>query len=187
LAKPALIPTYAVIAIVLIAFPVARYLGKGSLDGQQIAYKGGSPISFIYQRNGITAPGDANDTFLPGDRIQVIYTTTKKCYVALLSIDTDHRLSFYQPDPNAKECTIRTEAGANQTYPSSIVLDASEGHELVIALFSERPLTTEPVTRWADRLTEGQTEMREIERSARSIPVEKGCRAATLLLAKGNP
>jgi len=183
--RPALVPAFATVLLALVALPIVRpYLeGRRAAVGA-IAYKGDQTLSFVYQRNGTFMPGNPADTFIAGDRIQVLYAAPSAGHIALFSIDGSGAVSFYQPDARAEYCTVPTAAGADLAFPSSIVLDSAHGQELVIAMFSPRPVAAAVITDWAARCAGRHTGPRDIRTSLRKGDICRDCAATTLLLNK---
>jgi hypothetical protein len=182
--RPALAPAFAAVLLALVALPIVRPYIDARRPDSAIAYKGGKTLAFVYQRNGAFMPGNPMDTFIAGDRIQVLYAAPRAGHIALFSIDGSGAVSFYQPDERAEYCTVPTAAGANQTFPSSIVLDSARGQEMVIALFSPRPVAAAAITDWAARCAGRNAGPRDIRKSLRKGDICGDCAATTLLLNK---
>jgi hypothetical protein len=141
--RPVLVPVYGIIALALVALPTISFVNSQRASSD-IAYKGAASLSFLCSRDGNITQGNPLDTFKAGDHIQVLYSSSREQNVALVSIDSKGTISFYQDGQN-EYCSIKTPKGQNLSYPSSIVLDASTGQELVVALLSRNPLKAEAV------------------------------------------
>ncbi len=146
--QPALRPVYAMVLVIFIAVPF--YISYKSRD--RVRMKGGEDISFIYRRNGTVHKSYETEFFYENDEIQVVYTSPDTQYISLLSIDSRGNLSFYHPDIKSRWSSIKTGIGAGLYYPGSIVLDDTPGKELIIAVFTPKPVLTETVKSKADKL-----------------------------------
>lgn len=180
--KPTLVPVYASLLIAVIILPmVLREYGNNT---PAIQYKGKNPVSFQYQRDGITKNGSPGDRFHAGDKIQITFSTVEEKQVALLSIDSKGTVSFYHPDERSDVCSVKTPAGANQQFPGSIILDATKGYELVIALFADKPLETDETRNWIAALYRENNSPEKInnllKKSSRGIDAS----VSTVLLTK---
>jgi hypothetical protein len=148
LRRPVLMPIYGVLAALLVVTTIIPQRVMFSRSGEEILFKGNAHLSFLVKRGGKTAVGDPLDTFFGGDEIQVLYSIQRKCHISLVSVDSHGAISMYQPDTNDISCSVPAQAGANRSYPQSIILDNSKGFEMIFALFSDKPLTTTAVKKW---------------------------------------
>jgi hypothetical protein len=183
--RPVLIPLCLLMFAVVLIIP---FMGKVQREnsGPDRAYKGQSTLSYIYKRSGLVHESAPSDTFFAGDAIQIFYSSKTEQYVSLFSIDSRGAVSLYQPDEHAANCSIRTGAGTKLAYPKSIVLDASHGCELVVALITAEPIATAQVKRWLGEVTAksgGDMHRLELEIRAKHLGVQGS--VSTLLLRKG--
>jgi len=147
--RPAFIP---VAAALLLSVSILPYIVTTQMQRSTVVrFKGGNSIRYIYKKDGEVKNSALSDRFGAGDRIQVLYSSVKKQYLALVSIDAVGSISFYHPDASGDTCSISVSAGAEHTYPSSIEFDASSGYELICALFTEQPLTISAVQSWLQK------------------------------------
>lgn len=144
---PVMTPIYAalLLAAVIIPFTIKELEWNGN---QAIAFKGKSQISYILNRDGVVEAGTPGKLYQAGDRIQVLYSSNKKQFMALLSVDKNHTISFYHPDQSSEYCSVPVEIGSSRAFPGSILLDEAKGYEIVVALFSNKPLQTSLVQDW---------------------------------------
>jgi hypothetical protein len=144
LGKPFLAPALTMLLLVAVLTPV--FLKSGMFTNtSEIGYKGKSGISFICERNGNVFPGNPNDVFHENDKIQILYSSSKKQFISLASVDNKGKVSFYQPDQTSDHCSIETGIGDQLAYPGGILLDASSGSELVVAIFSSGNLSCKKI------------------------------------------
>jgi hypothetical protein len=148
LRQPALFPAYGLIVVLLMLSPVVYFKSFHHTVSDEITFKGGNSISFLLKRSGKISECTPQDTLIAGDEIQVLYSTAKKGYISLLSVDSRGAISWYHPDQKSLFCSVAAKAGGKQNYPAGILLDESQGQELIIALFSDSPLATKSVTSW---------------------------------------
>jgi hypothetical protein len=147
--RPALIPVYGALVVTVVLLPmINRETNRLSPD---VRFKGRNPVSFLYRRDGTVNQGSTTMKFRTGDNIQVVFSIEKDRYVSLLSVDSLGRISFYHPDQQSAFCSIHASAGQKQSFPGSIVLDDTPGSELVIVLFSEKPVSVKDASSWVKR------------------------------------
>ncbi len=182
LARPVLVPVLGLL-LVITAIPVVNKIAFSSKT-EDIIFKGNARLSFIYEREGIVSDGRLTDTFREGDRIQVIYNSSREWFVSLLSIDTRGRISFYHPDQNSVSCSVPSGKGSGLHFPGSIILDNSDGGELIVAVFSPQPLKTESVEKSISEIVNKHRDLEEIESAVQKFSFSKGSQTSTLLLRK---
>lgn len=183
LVKPVLYPVYGLLLIVSVFVPVF-FWGNGAHTGNETRFKGASPLSFLCQRDGVVCEGDKRKSFRAGDRIQIRYNSAQEQFIALLSIDSRGQISYYHPEQLSEFCSIKSAAGTGLTFPGSIILDDSKGFELIIVLFSDKPLRTEIVSEW---ISEKYTKYPDSDELEKAIIIEKPgtvSQISTLLLHK---
>ncbi|MGA2506342.1 MAG: hypothetical protein ABSF80_02585 [Chitinispirillaceae bacterium] len=187
LSFPVIRPVLAPVAILLVAAVVVPFIIKPA--GNDIRYKGAPgksalALSYIYKRDGAVHTSTPQDLFRVGDQVQVFYSSDKEQNVSLFSVDSKGVVSFYQPDAQSALCSIRSGAGPQVAYPKSIVLDSTQGAELVVAVFSEEPFDTNQIKKWVAgfKIT---ADMVTLEKTVKSNPPAKKNIVQTLLLKKG--
>jgi len=180
--KPTLVPVYAtlLIAVIIVPLVLREYGTKTSV----VQFKGKTPITFQYQRDGVTKDGSPAEHYRAGDQIQIIFSTIEKKQVSLLSIDSKGTVSFYHPDNGSQYCSVATPAGADQQFPGSIVLDDSKGYELVIALFADKPLKTVETEKWIDSLYKENNDPVKINSLLKKSSEGIAASVSTVLLTK---
>lgn len=183
LAKPALIPVYGLLLVFTVLVPVfvnrqSEHMHYGT------GFKGASPLSFIYKRDGVVYDGDISGTYHENDQIQIRYSSSKDQFVSLLSIDSKGVVSFYHPEESSVFCSVKSGTGLELTFPGSIYFDDSKGNELIVVLFSEEPLRTEEVSRWISQLYIKYQGISELERAVVKEKFRTISRVSTLLLKK---
>jgi hypothetical protein len=91
---------------------------------------------FVKSQNGaIEKRGEQR--YLPGEKIQFLYSCGGQNKFILLSIDTSGTISQYYPAQG--DSSIALEPGQDAPLPHSILLDRYIGKELFIGVFSEKP------------------------------------------------
>lgn len=186
--RPVLIPVCLLLLVTMMAVPfMGRLMKDTTMSGNVFRYKGTrstfSPLPYIYKRNGIIYESAPGDVFRAGDKVQVFYASSADQFLTLVSIDCTGTVSFYQPDPRSAVCSIRSGVGTRLAYPSSIDLDSAPGAELVVALFSPRPFSTERIRQWVAGIYTKGNPVAELEKTVHAGPPE-GCTVKTLLLEK---
>jgi len=136
--RPVLVPVLGALIIGISLWP--SFNSSHFNNNDAVRFKGSSSIGYFFQRDGKVYQENSENLFKKGDRIQIVFTSTKKQYLALTSLDVHGRVSFYGGDSLSNNCSIPIQQGTEQPFPSSIELDDSPGSELVVALFTERPL-----------------------------------------------
>lgn len=159
--RPAFIPVAAALLLSVTILPVVMKNMRGESD--LVRFKGANSIRYIYEKEGKVLQGTSADRFGDGDIIQILYSSVKEQFMTLVSIDVKGTISFYHPDAARDTCSIAVAAGAGLTWPSSIEFDASEGYELICALFTETPLAQSQVQNW---LTQAFTEQSNLSQLA---------------------
>ncbi len=183
LTKPALYPVYGLLLIITITVPVFFFGNRAQID-DEIRFKGTSGLTFLYQRNGIVDEGDKSKEYRAGDQIQILYNSSKEQFVSLMSIDSRGMISFYHPQQNSDFCSIKTTAGTALTFPGSIILDDSEGSELIILLLSDKPLPAKTVRTWISELNKEFPQISELEKAIVKKKLKPVSQVFTLLLHK---
>lgn len=183
LTRPALYPVYGLLLIVAITVPVLFFENKAQI-GDEIRFKGTAGLTFLYQRDGVIDEGDKRKEYRAGDQIQIHYNSSKEQFAALMSIDSRGMISFYHPQQNSDFCSVKTTAGAALTFPGSIILDDSEGSELIILLLSDKPLSAKTVRTWISELHEEFPQISELEKVIVKKKLKPISQVLTLLLHK---
>ncbi|MBN2035229.1 MAG: zf-HC2 domain-containing protein [Chitinispirillaceae bacterium] len=183
--RPVLIPACVVLLVAIVIIPFTGRMDLFTIKNDAIRYKGAiEPLSYIYKRKGAIYEQSPQDTFFAGDRIQIFYGSRTEQYCALFSVDAKGTLSFYHPEARSSVCSIRTGVGARLAYPVSIELDSLPGRELVVALFSEKPLDQGTVRQWVASFGQEKIDLSVMERSLKqNLPFGAGP-VATLMLEK---
>ncbi len=183
LTRPALLPVYGLLLIVAIAVPMIFFGNRAMID-DEIRFKGTAGLTFLYQRDGVVDQGDRKKAYRAGDQIQILYNSSKEQFAALLSIDSRGQLSFYHPQQNSDLCSVKSPAGTALTFPGSIILDDSEGSELIIMLLSDKPLSVKTVRNWASELYKEYPLISELEKVIAKKKIKPVSQVFTLLLHK---
>lgn len=183
LTRPALFPVYGLLLIVVITVPVF-FFGNRVKIGDEVRFKGTAGLTFLYQRDGVADEGDRKKTYRAGDQIQILYNSSKEQFAALLSLDSRGQLSFYHPQQNSDHCSVNSPAGAALTFPGSIILDDSEGSELIILLLSDKPLPVKTVKTWISELHKECPFISELEKVIVKKKLKEISQVFTLLLHK---
>jgi len=174
--QPSFVPVFvAVLLLAVVPLHIAR---------ENIRFKGGYALSFVYERNGTVSHGAPDVRFSAGDRIQVSYHLESSKYVALVSIDSKGIVSSYHQDTGGQSCSVRSGPGNAVVFPGSIVLDDTPGAELVVALFSDSAISTVDAVSWLRWQFETTPDPFELHRSLRIDDAPFKADVATLLLRK---
>jgi len=187
LRRPALFPAYGLIVILCMLSPIVYFKGIRHPATTEIVFKGGDGLSFLLKRKGRISVCTPRDVVYPGDEIQVLYSVSMSGYLSLLSVDSRGALSWYNPDRKNPFCSIPVKSGRNQSYPSGILLDNSQGPELIIGLFSPAPLSTESVNAWVrGALKKTNADLLALRRELDSTGKRLSALPRTALFQKGN-
>lgn len=184
LTQPVLIPVSIVLLLFAVVVPFWSIFYKDT--HQDITYKGKPVLSFIYKRDGVVKEGSQEILFRSGDQLQIIYNSQKEQYISLFSIDVNHDISFYKPDPSSPLCSVPSGKGSSLYYPESIQLDNSPGAELVVAVFSPVPLKTSDVEKSMRALFERGKDLQTLRSIIDAGSLFKHCSTASLLIKKEN-
>lgn len=181
--QPALRPALAMVLVVGIALPVYFNYVNNQTD---IRFKAPDTITFVYRRDGIIKRGTNSDTFRANDEIQILYATSKARYITLFSVDSRDRISFYHPDSNSEWCSIEVGSKSKQEqYPSSITLDDTPGNELIVAIFSPKPLSVEKVEQKVKKVLDSEAgNLTDVKQEVESGNLFKKSRVKTIMLNK---
>lgn len=177
---PSFIPVYSVLLIALIVLP--RFLPKN--NQLAVRFKGQETISCLVMRNGSIQKNIPGFKYQEGDRVQVTYSAGPSRYLALISVDVSGMVSFYQPNEKSDTCSIPTQGETGKQFPTSIMLDNSPGSELVIALFSQKPLLTSLVDDWVKQCYTENSDPVALQSVIGSKADALSATAATVLLSK---
>jgi hypothetical protein len=180
--RPVLVPAVCVLLVAVVIVPYMTKLAAPS--GNDLRYKGGATLSYIYKRDGVVRSASPDDRFRGGDRVQVLYSSPGEQNLTLFSVDDRGFVSFYRPDTSARTCSIRCGAGSGLAYPKSIELDSAPGAELVVAVFSDEPFDTSQIKKWVAGL-KIKGDLAALENAVKNNPPAKKSAALTLLLKKG--
>lgn len=183
LANPALFPVYGLLLIVAVTVPVF-FFGNRAQITDEIRFKGTTGLTFLYQRDGVIEDGDKTKAYRAGDQIQIQYNSSKEQFAALLSVDSKGQISFYHPQQHSDHCSVKSPAGATLTFPGSIILDDSEGAELIIMLLSDKPMSIKIVQAWISALYEEVRIISELEKVIIKKRLKTVSKVSTLLLHK---
>ena len=184
LARPALVPVYAtlLIAVAILPFVMRETTGVISDD---MRFKGGSELTFAYQRDGEVIQGTNQYRIHSGDKVQIFYNAVNSGFVSLLSIDETGVVSFYHPDAGSEFCTVETSGGNTVAYPGSIQFGTVSGNELVVMVFSEQPLKTADIRAWAGHNAKSISDLAALAKKVDTNALPEKSSVRTLLLKKG--
>ncbi|MDG5816698.1 zf-HC2 domain-containing protein [Chitinispirillales bacterium ANBcel5] len=184
--SPLMLPA-ALILLLLVWIPVYM-VNDSSSDETLFRYKGDSAaLQFLYKRDGAIERGHRDMLFKAGDRIQILYSSLENAsYVTLLSVDNLGTISFYHPNQDSDTCSVLAETGADQLFPSSIILDENAGQELIVLLYSSTPQEVDSVREWVQiEAAENYADLARLKtRLSQNLPLN-GVTVASLLLTKG--
>ncbi|HEY4186625.1 MAG TPA: DUF4384 domain-containing protein [Polyangia bacterium] len=140
-----LAPVLAVAAmVVLIARP------RESADGERA--KGGDTLGFSVLHAGAVREGARGEIVHPGDRLQLVTTTSSSRFLAVLERDADGRTSVFFP---REAHAARQPAGRGVALPYSVQLDATLGVGTLFAVFCDAPVAVAPLRDAVERLGAG--------------------------------
>lgn len=176
----------AVVAFLMLLAPLAIVTHQLVSPDSQYRYKGTSDLTFFYKRNGLVQRGVPSDTFYQGDQLQIHYSSDRKQFVSLFSVDNLGAVSFYHPDQLSPFCSMPTDTGSSVAYPASIILDDTEGEELVVVLLSPSPVKTDDVIGWI-RSSAGKnySDLPKLEKALHEDKLESKHKVSTLVIKKG--
>jgi anti-sigma factor RsiW len=116
----------AAMLLVLRAFP----------DDDAVRTKGGDKLAFFVDHQGAVREGGPGEVVRAGDRLQLVYTTSKPRYLAVFLRDAKGAVTVAFPRATT---AAKLEAGANVPLPYSLELDGALGVETLVGLFCDRP------------------------------------------------
>jgi hypothetical protein len=104
----------------------------------------GSRVFQLYIRHGeaIRRAGELEVVY-PGDQLQLLYSSPRSGFAAVLSRDGAGVASVYFPDEGRTPWPVP--AGIDESLPRSTILDGTVGTELVHALFCLTAIELEPL------------------------------------------
>lgn len=133
----ALGPALAATALVLIVARPAREplveRSKGSA---------GDSLGFFVLHAGAVRAGALHEVVRPGDRLQLVTTTTVPRYLVVFERDAGGGVSVFFP--RAAEAA-RREVGRAVALPTSVELDATIGVGMIYGVFCDRPVAVAPL------------------------------------------
>ncbi|MBN1128150.1 MAG: zf-HC2 domain-containing protein [Chitinispirillaceae bacterium] len=184
--RPVLIPVCIALLAGIMILPFTGRRGLIDTDYRQdIRYKGTSqPLSYIYKRGDQVRESSLHDTLRAGDKVQIFYDSRKDQFLTLFSVTDRGGVSFYHPDARSLLCSIRTGVGKRLAYPVSIELDSTEGNELLVGLFSEKPFDTAGIKQWIAGLVEPGKATALLEQTIQRRLPHRQSSVATLMLRK---
>ncbi|MFP4164088.1 MAG: anti-sigma factor family protein [Chitinispirillaceae bacterium] len=177
----------AVVAFVMLFAPIALITYNLATPGSSYRYKGNSSLTFHYKRDGLVHKGVPSDTFQQGDQLQIQYSSESKQFVSLFSVDNQGAVSFYHPDQLSPFCSMPTDTGNSLSYPASILLDETEGEELIVVLLSETPVKTDEVIAWVRRSAQKSfSDLSKLEKKLSEKKLRPKHSLSTLIIRKKN-
>lgn len=180
LSRPLLVPAFVFLLFIIGAVPYMSIKNSTAY----VAFKGNPSISFLCKRDSVISKGDLSQAYRCNDRIQVVYNSQKEQFIALFSIDSKGTVSFYHTDNGSGNCSVKTGAGSELSFPNSIVLDSSRGGELIVAAFSKNALKTPQIEKWVEKISEKNGTLPELQKSIESESFGKSTFVTTLLIKK---
>jgi hypothetical protein len=109
-------------------------------DGTRV--KGGRSASLFVAHAGQTRRAAPGEVVTPGDTLQLQYSSARRSYGAILSLDGARHASRYFPDADR---AAPLEPGRDRSFPASTVLDAVPGSESVYVLLCDEPIALAPL------------------------------------------
>jgi hypothetical protein len=125
--------TYA-LAATLVLFLGAGYLFIAGRAMPQNRIKGETSLKIFVKNLQGDIEKRGTKTYLPGEKIQFLYSCAEKNNFALMSIDTTGAITTYFPQ--SQDSSLTLERGQDIPLPNSIVLDEYTGKESFIGIFS---------------------------------------------------
>ncbi len=133
----------AMAVLIFIAIPVTiQYfkLGDAHIVNNQLDYtrtKGGSfQLNFLLKRGDQIKPASSGGLFLPGDRLQAIYSSPYNGYLQLLSLSSTGKITCI----SCQAVSEKLIAGQSKSLPYALELDSGIAEEAMIAVLTENPL-----------------------------------------------
>lgn len=133
-----LLTATASVAVVLVRHP----LQEQALQDDAIRIKG-TRLQFFRQRGTEVTRGRSGDTFKEGDALRFLVTSNSAGHFFLIGIEPTGKISAYFPFEGSRSAPW---PGGNEVpLPGSLVLDASQGTEYFLGIFSREPVELEQV------------------------------------------
>jgi hypothetical protein len=126
------VPVLAMAVALFVVRPPAP--GTPSPDEPANRIKGDSDLGFFVLRDDRVYPGDPDETFRAGDRLQFTYRGPHARLV-LLSVDGAGRLTLFYPE--AGEDGVAIVPGERHVLDGSIILDDAPGPEVFVGFFGD--------------------------------------------------
>jgi anti-sigma factor RsiW len=126
-------------AVALLVYVRPRPVASTVPPEAELGIKGDRPIFEVYARRGAHVFAVQNDAVLaPGDEIRFAVAPNGSAFVLIASIDGSGSMTVYYPYNGAKSANV--DPRSRTELPGSIVLDAAQGPERVVAVFSRAPI-----------------------------------------------
>jgi len=142
--KPALVPVLLLLISVVIYLPqlFEKTSEKNAVQRGEIIYKSKTKIELVLRRGENVMDWTASDIYHKWDELQIVYTLSdpKLIHILLVSIDAGGVFSNYHETDDGMPISWRAIPGIKQSLPVSFTLDETPGFELVVVLFSQKPL-----------------------------------------------
>jgi hypothetical protein len=135
----------AVAALVLVARPLHD-------EQDEVRTKGHDALGFFVLHAGAVRQGARGEVVRPGDRLQLVTTTSAPRFLAVLERDAGGRVSVFFPRGDA---AAPVTPGRGVALPTSVVLDEAVGVGTLYGVFCERAVTLAPMVRELEQRGDG--------------------------------
>lgn len=132
--------------ILMVSVPVSiRYFHEAGADlgttpGDSTRIKGGAfRLGFLLKRGNRIEPAVPGGAFLPGDRLQAVYSSPFSGYLQLFSVSSNGEVTCI----SCQAASEKLIAGQSKSLPYALELDSGKADEAMIALLTEKPLARE--------------------------------------------
>jgi hypothetical protein len=140
--KYALIAAAAVlIAGIAAVLTISRPWSTGPKPGEGLVVKGPADrLQIAVQRDEVQFTARPLDRLLEGDRLGLFYSADKAGYLAVIDMDDEGQTTILYPSGSPQSAPMA--AGVTVPIPDGAIVRDGEGCEWVVAVFSDKPLST---------------------------------------------
>jgi len=139
-------PALAFASLALASVLAIRYLPSAlRTDAESVRIKGESfRIGYLLKRGERILPARSGEAYLPGDRLQALYSADRAGYIRFFSVDASGRIECLSCTGNGS----LSPAGQEKTFPFALELDADPADEALVGVWTPAPSDPQGVESW---------------------------------------